>query len=536
MAKLLAIDWDQREVRMVVAQARGEKVVIDKAIAAPLNLSTQQADHDDLAKQLTDALKQAGIPKCRALTAIGRAQVELGVLQLPPAPEDELPEMVRFQAMREFTSLQESSLLDFVPLGEVGRERGEVIAAAIPQALFAAVHDTLGAEGHEPQRATLRPCAVASLALRQEPTLASGVGLVIAQQSGSAELAVVKNGLVVFARSFRLPPDWMPGETGEPLLGEVRRTIAAAQNQLGASRIERILLFGTPAVHAELCQRLRDRTRLDVELLDPFRELEGGTSVDHPERFAAAIGMLRDEAGTVAPVVDFLNPRKAPEPESHTRSRVFYGGLAAAVVLGIAALVMWQYRNLDQQIQSQSRRLAAVANENKNLRSTVQLAKELREWKMADRNWLDELAHLSEVDGLNADDFMLDAISGRTLRNNQGVLELRGKSRDLLAQQKLQVAWADEEHMVSPKVSSPIRSNKDSRYPKMFEAMVSTDRAIPIVQRPTGPPPTNTDPVNAKDNETATPDQQPGTVSAEGEPEPVEANPSERDATKEGAV
>lgn len=481
MARLLALDWDQGEARMVVARPKGHSITVEKTLAVPLTLSAQQGAHDELAEQLTAALSQAGIGKSQVVTAIGRSLIELGTLQLPPAPAEELPDMVRFQAMREFSSLQENSPLDFVPLEEAGRESGEVIAAAIPLDLSEQVNRALTSQGHEPHRTVMRACAVASLAMRRLPLANQGVGLIIAQQSESAELVVVKNGLVVFTRSFRLPPDWVPGETGEPMLGEVRRTIAAAQNQLGQSRVERVLLFGTPVQHAALCQRLRDRTKLEVELMDPFDLLAVDSTPTHPERFAAAIGMLLDEANDVAPVIDFLNPRKPPEPVSHTRKQVLYGGVIAAVLLGLASFVMWQYRGLNMELKAQTNRFAKVSNENKNLEPTVRLAKELREWKQADRNWLEELKHLSDIEDLTADDFMLESIFGRTVRGGRGEIAVKGKSRNLAAQQKLQVGWSDDLHQVSPKMSSPIKDKQDARYPKMFEAMIRTNQSIPIV-------------------------------------------------------
>ena len=480
MAKLLALDWDQSEARFVVARPRGDSVTIEQAVAVPINLSAQQGNHEELAEQLQMALSRSTLPKCQVLTAIGRSMIELDRLLLPPAPEDELPDMVRFQAMREFSSLQENSPLDFVPLGDAGNEPGEIMAAAIPRDLSEQVTTALTAQGQEPHRAVMRPCAVASLAMRRVPETRKGVVLIIAQQSESAELVVVKNGLVVFTRSFRLPEDWVPSESGEPMLGEIRRTIAAAQNQLGASRVEKVMVFGTDQHHAELCKRIRERTKLEVQLQSPFADVSIDTVPDRPERFAAAVGMLLDEANDVAPVIDFLNPRKAPEPESPTRKRALYGGLAAAVVLGVTALIMWQYRSLNTELRQRTQVFARISNENKNLESTVRLAQELREWKTADRNWLEELVHLSSIEGLTADDYMLDSIIGRTLRDNRCEIDVQGKSKTLAAQQRLQMGWSDEHHQVSPEMSSPIKNQKDSRYPKMFEALIRTDVSIPI--------------------------------------------------------
>ena len=533
MPKLLALDWDQHEARFVVARSQGDSVAIDQAVAVPISLSAQQGNYEELGEQLRAALSRMSLPRCQVLTAIGRSMIELDRLQLPPAPEEELPEMVRFQAMRDFSSLQENSPLDFVPLGEAGNQSGEIMAAAIPRGLADQVNAALDSLGQDPHRAGMRPCAVASLAMRRRAETRKGVVLIIAQQSESAELVVIKHGMVVFTRSFRLPPNWVPSETGEPMLGEVRRTIAAAQNQLGAARVEKIVVFGTPDVHADLCERIRERTKLDVELQSPFDQISIQTAPERPERFAAAVGMLLDEANSVPPVIDFLNPRKAPEPESPTRKRVFYGGLAAAVVLGMLALVMWQFNSLNKELQQRTRVFAKVSNENKNLESTVLLARDLRKWKQADRNWLDELVHLSTIEGLTADDYMLDSISGRTLRDNRGEIDIQGKSKTLASRHKLQIGWSDEHHQVSPEMSSPIKNKRDSRYPKMFKALIRTDLSIPIsntpqqLATPTGEAPKPDAPSADEAGEKNGPD-----VDAEAEPEASESVPETSEPTE----
>ena len=229
MARLLAIDWDRLEARLIVARTQGEKIQIDTITTAKLELDPQESNLSGLQQQLARALDQQRLPRCQALAAIGRSLVELRVLKLPPAPDDELPELVRFQASREFSSLEENSPLDFVPLGDAGAEPGEVMAAVIPTDLADQLRAALSGTGHELSRAILRPCAVTSLAMRRCPRAQSGVTLVISQMADSAEVAIAKDGMVIFTRSFRLPPDWHPGASGEPLVGEVRRTIAAAQ-------------------------------------------------------------------------------------------------------------------------------------------------------------------------------------------------------------------------------------------------------------------------------------------------------------------
>jgi len=120
MPQLLAIEWDGGEARLVVAATRGERVVIEQAFSVGLDSGEpgETAGERSVGGQIAAALAARGIGRIDTLAAVGRSSIELRQLSLPPAPEAELPEMVRFQAMREFNEFDESWLLDFVPIDQ----------------------------------------------------------------------------------------------------------------------------------------------------------------------------------------------------------------------------------------------------------------------------------------------------------------------------------------------------------------------------------------------------------------------------------
>src|SRR5579872_3813585 len=107
MARLLALEWDSYEARVVVASARGESISIDDAFAVALpprgDEEPGDADRDAVrGGAIGAALAARRLGRVQCLAAVGRANIELKQLSLPPAPDDELPDLVRFQALRDF--------------------------------------------------------------------------------------------------------------------------------------------------------------------------------------------------------------------------------------------------------------------------------------------------------------------------------------------------------------------------------------------------------------------------------------------------
>ena len=138
MSQLLALEWNSHEIRVAAASARGSRIVIEHAFLIPWNEDGSEADQLEqrVGQRIAEELDARGISRPPALVAVGRGSIELRQLQLPPAPDDELPDMVRFQAAREFNELDENWLLDFVPIDQGTDGPRTVLAMAIAPAVI----------------------------------------------------------------------------------------------------------------------------------------------------------------------------------------------------------------------------------------------------------------------------------------------------------------------------------------------------------------------------------------------------------------
>jgi len=459
MPRYLALEWDSREARIAVATARGDSVTIEQAFTVPLPTRGDAASKTeiDTGELIASAVAERRLGRVQGLVAVGRASIELKQLSLPPAPDEELANLVRFQALQEFNSLDDWPL-DFIPFAGPDDAPRQVLAAAMSPELVEQIRQTCKRARITPERLVLRPCASASLLCRRGDSTTERVRLLVDVLSDEADLTVLDDEQVVFLRTARLPGDVLTGpEVYRPLLGEIRRTVAAAHNQLGGQKVESIHLCGSGPAHTELATRIADATGLPTRLFDPFEGLTLAPELarsmpDATGRFAPLLGMLLDEADHARHAIDFLNPRRAAPPPSPRRKLILAGGGAAAVV-ALGAWWVWSgLVALDAEIGELTAR-------SKGADKTVEKAKELdlaaqaiEAWAGGDINWLDELRELAG-DLPRQQDVILTKLVMSAGQNggaatHSGRIELEGLMRETSTSGVLEAGLRDEYHNI----------------------------------------------------------------------------------------
>jgi Tfp pilus assembly PilM family ATPase len=400
MPRLLALEWDAKEARVVIARTRGSTVAVEQAIAIPVPQREGAAPSEaEVGAALTKALGEHGVARTETLVAVGRSSIELKFLSTPPAPPEELPDLVRFQALRQFTSLGDDWPLDYVPLSPNADGGSNVLAAAISPELVQQIRHVTRAANLTLSRLVLRPFAAASL-LKSE----TGDGkcrMVVDLLRDDADLTVLIGEQVIFPRTVRLPASAEPEVLARALLGEGRRTIIAAQNQLGGRRVEEVVIFGDGLHHSTVKQSLENDLALPVKLVDPFDKVQWAEGArarkpEFPGTFAPLLGMLLDEAGQTAHAIDFLHPRKKAAPPNQRRTLMIAASAIAAVLLLGFLAVQWQLWGLDSQLRTLQKQRAdqeSLAKKGAKPRDEAAL---LDRYSQGDVTWLDELRLVSE--------------------------------------------------------------------------------------------------------------------------------------------
>lgn len=515
MPRLLAIEWDAQEVRFVVARAsRGGHLTVDRAQAVPLPATPdgEKRTAADLGQAIRAALSDAKIRGSIALVGVNRSAVELRQLTLPPAPEEELPELVRHQAAREFTSIGDGASLDFVSAPHDSPAARVVTAAALSDQQLVFARAVCEAAKIKPARLLLRPYAASSLLARHKT---EPVAILVDGGPDETDLTVLVDGRVFLSRSLRNHPRGTEEHDADdaaadvaPLVAEIRRTVVAVRNQTGGGTVAAVYLCGDGAVEHELAEPLRNELSIPVEVFDPWSTvaLAGPlreTPPEQPGRYAALLGMLADEAEERQPGLDFLNPRRKPQPVN--RRRLAGIGIAAAALVALGGLYFaWeQFAEIGGRIESLERRSRDLDQLVKRGTEKQVAVAAIEDWSLGDVVWLDELRDLSLRFPQPRDAVLLRlTLSARP--TGGGAVELEGLVRDPSIVGRMESQLRDEYHEVRTRRVQESVQGKTNTW--KFDSSLSVSRRAKddyLAHQPLTPPAATSPPNVASGTSTA---------------------------------
>jgi hypothetical protein len=477
--QFLAVDWDENELRYVQAEIGGRKVTV-RAVGVVSLLGESDPDsetHDAAAawgESLAVELKERKLGKPRLLVAAPRRHIELLNLTLPPAKDDELPELVSNQSINESPLLDETWIMDFVPASDDATASREVTAAAVSPGALAQIHQQAAAAGLKAEHVLLRPFAVTSL-LNRVSAGDNQSCLAVDRVGNEVELCMLADGRNALSRTVRLPRATAAPADGTRLAAEISRTLAVAPRPETEESSElRICLLGNRREYAELVDQLAEDQGTSVEVIDPFVALKVAEELLPPERaqFAPLLGMLLDQAaGTHG--IDFLHPRKSRPATSRWRIGALAGGAVAVAALLVAGNVWLTVSEIEQsnremymQYKQMDATMEKIAEQNEVLET-------IAAWKRREINWLDELRDLS-IRFPGPRDAVVLRMNMRASGDTGGLVDLQGLVRDpkILAEMEHQVR-DDQRRVRSRRIQE---RSVDQDYTWMFETSMAVSR------------------------------------------------------------
>ena len=314
VGRVLGIDWDGREFRVIEATIGRGTLEIERALVLSMEREPSANDPAAVGRFLRSRLDALGISTRAVRACLGRSQAFFRSYTLPAVPDEELPALVRFQVVKELSFPGEQAIIDFAlaspEVNGSGTNTRQVLAAALRPELFAACQTSLEAAGLKLQALGLRPFAIARALAhvlgRKADVTGPSAELVLAIGAEATELAVVRGDDLVYSRALKrldaraLDGDRSPegkidhqdstddkqafsqgpaqasdagGETLNALVSEVRRSLAAYSSQFPQWPVQQVYLLGGVTIERRLSEELRRSLGLPVESVDPLAKL-----------------------------------------------------------------------------------------------------------------------------------------------------------------------------------------------------------------------------------------------------------------------
>lgn len=391
MARFLALDADTLKLQVLSASVKGSVVRLEKTAAWDEDHLLTAATAADAGKRLRDALKAAGIGPAPLLVSVGRDRVVSKELKIPLVPAHEEPNVVKFQAQKEFTESGDV-VLDYTPLETTGNNERRVLVVAARKDLVSATKKLAESAGLKLIAITPRPfAALAGLyqafATGMAPKPASpgdAIGLLV-RGDRWGEFTLTRNGVILQSRSIAGPA--LTNETA--LLGEIRRTLAVHSNQ-NLSQPVTAVYAAEPDTPGGLRERLQNALSFPVFAYEP---VVGVSLPDGPMGTHAGLaGMFALRAAGASFPINFVAPRQPKAPRDPGKRVLFLvgGALTAFALLGLTFGVI--------ELATKNRKVALLMKQKNDLDTQLHAfdadakrIKALDDWAATEVNWLDEL-------------------------------------------------------------------------------------------------------------------------------------------------
>ena len=477
---LVAIEFEEDQLLVAIAQKSGQRFRISDVFVLDVT-----GDEDTAAgAALKNKLSELGESKSDAIAIVSRSLAEIRELTVPPAPDNELPDMIRFQARNEFASLNDQWKLDYVTLTHDPESPRKVLAAAVSPQLETRIQTVCQNAGLKLKRIALRPFATLDLmkpVITKKKLGDGNLALIVDQNIDSTDLSVIQNGKMLSTRTVRIPLTQSSDQRAKLMITEVRRTLASHKMTSGGDgAIQHVFVSGEEARHRHLKGNLENKLEMTVSFIDPFSLVE---FVKRPKangdndlaRFASLLGALKTEASGDAPVLDFANVRKTEVQKTDFSKLYFYGALAAGIAL-VGLLFAWYIlASQAKEIEAERANLVQAIKINsgdERFPSVDQKLNEVRlidQWKIEDVNWLTELSDFSSR-FLLPDDVIADSYTASVQRDGTPKIVLRGKIvEDLTKTDQLIRALSERPYEVEPIDTGTVAPDQASDYPSTFE-------------------------------------------------------------------
>lgn len=474
MSDFLAIDLAPHRICGIEASVERGSVKIRRNFSIEVPESISVDDPQGLGEWLKGELRRERTSAGQVCISLPREDVIVRHLETPDVPDDELPDLVRYQSAAKSSIPLDQLTLDFLPLPR--REDSsvrDVLVSTVHQDRIKRLRTISSSAGLELRSVGVSSVATAGIVALEEQRLDHSTGeiaVAVAQHGDRVEISILGEGHLHFTHSTQVIAG---GGQPTPILAEISRALVALQKRLPNSRVVRCWMIGSPDENAKLGDAIRDRFRCDIKQLDPFQGQGvtlGCTPVNEPHgAFGGPIGQLVSHSLEVSCAVDFLNPRRPAVKKDYSRHKKLAGIAAVALLLiGMFGYRSYAVAELEKKVKQATQDKKDQDALLEELGPQVKVAASVGEWASSRVNWLDEADTLAEtIDGTERH-YLTKLQFGEGTRKERGTVTAAGHAKE-----RFDIEGLNAELMQRTDLevnAKPIKkSGRDGDYPQQFD-------------------------------------------------------------------
>jgi hypothetical protein len=381
MSNLLVLELQPDRVVGLEASVGRDGTKILRTISCVWTDDTRpDADATRAGEFLRSQLTQAGATSQQVLFVLPRESVVARKLELPDAPDEELPNLVRFQAATRLATPVDQLALDFLPLPPDPDHAGRnALAVSIDAKRLERGLKTCAAAGLTPLSVGISSVSVAELVLRCAASPAQAM-LIVYQQGTRVEISLVDGMQLVFAHSTRLP-EGSGASHVQPLQAEINRSLVALSHSHPAVQSGDVYLIQDGSDDPDVEQALRQRFESRLKCLTPAEIADVMAVPAGMALTAPVLGEFAAHQERRLSAIDLLSPRRPPVPRDLRKQRLIMAAAVAAVVLiGGYVSVKWRIDSREETLASLKSEQAELANAVKQGQPTLKVAEAFDDW------------------------------------------------------------------------------------------------------------------------------------------------------------
>lgn len=433
--KILAIDWDDRTLRIVHALLGKRGVTIDRILSVAIPSGVDTADPSGMGRHIRRVLDQESITTRHAVVDIPREQAILKTLNLPVAKPHELAGMVEIQIAKELPFPASQAVIDFAVEIKDDATNVDALVAAVREELIDQYRATIQAAGLRIDRIGLRPYANRLALCKFLRFDMPERVLFIDVRPTLTEIDVMRNGVLVFSRaaSVMIPegagdspklsivrdrsPRDEAGSTGEiesagagalgsrandiieALVVEVTRSIEAYRTGDSAATIDHVVIGGDVGVEEMLAEAIQKKLDVTTELYNPASSF--GWDADEgagASAFSAALGLVLGHANEGALHFDFLHPKKASAAaDERLRKAPLVAAVAVLFMLATVVAVSQSTKADRNELKRIEAAIVDLKGKQRDNKKFLQLVDDIRAFDDGQQVWVDVLYDVFSV-------------------------------------------------------------------------------------------------------------------------------------------